>query len=225
MQETFSEKFSSHAIDYLVDIKKRYEKAFETSLDEKVFRIEEECYKYITKSFSDYWIYKINLAEEIRKNYFKTWEIAFRHKYMQDKKLATYSKNEQKILKQIYDEQLCAYYSLKIFADCRFTRENILNLSQPDCFAFSLSRSAYPTNRYLHIIIDDLICYLGTQNQNNNDVMLSINYALLEKARLTHTEIIVAKKLFTRKPLKKIAEELCVGENTIKTHRHTFIVS
>lgn len=220
MQQTFSEKFKSASFDYLTDMKNRYKEVFKLNIEGTAFRIEEELYKFIIKNFKDFWNTKIQLAEDIRKNHFKLWEIAFRHKCMQDSKIAEYTKEEQVILKQFYSEYLGAYYSLKIFADSRFARDNILKYPQPDNFAFALFRFEYPDNRQLILIIDDLISYLATSDEQNHiGVSNAINYALFENT-LTKAEILLAEKLFTRKPLKNIAKELNKSESTLKTQRN-----
>ena len=221
MQDIYNEVFNENAMKYLIDIKERYKESFKIPIEEKIFRIEEELYKYIKRNFPNHWQNKIKLAEKIRKNNFKTWEEAYRHKYMQDSKISSYSDEEQNVLKQIYNEFLCAYYSLKIFADSRFDKNKIMSLPNPDNFAFAMFRLRYPDDRHFNLIVDDLISYIAEKSSNKNQsVLFGINYALL-KGILTEAEIVLAEKLFTRKPLKKIAKELNKSENTLKTQRNT----
>ena len=55
MQDIHNQIFNEKAIKYLIDLEKRYEEAFQISVEGKVFRLEEELYKYIIRNFPNYW--------------------------------------------------------------------------------------------------------------------------------------------------------------------------
>ena len=205
------------------ELEESYKKAHTDIInpDLECFKVEEKLYKFIKKYFAEYFESKIEESETHINYHKEIWKFILTKKEINSCELPdTLNKEDLKIIHDIADKNLRAYYNLYIFAKNEFKREKILSEPEPHATTFSMFRFSHPISDF-DIIIKDLRNYLIDSNAKV-EYTQTIDYDLL-RSKLTPKVYEVAKLYAMRYSGKEIAKQLNKTVSTVKQQVNTIL--